>query len=200
MKVYVIRHAQSIGNEQRIHCGQRRDLGLSELGKKQAKEVANFFKDIHIETIYSSDSLRAKDTAKELSKLNKAKIIEDKRLREFDKGDMFEVEWSECVEYKKKRMSEKNLSFEEVVFPNGESEVEHKNRIEAFLKEALNENKGNIVIFAHAGTNRLIHAILLKMSFEEAYSLPQKNACINEFEKVGKKWRLNFSNKLDHLS
>jgi len=200
MKLYVVRHAQSIGNEQRIHCGQRRDFGLSELGKKQAKEVANFFRNIPIEKIYSSDSLRAKDTAKELAKLKEIKIIEDKRLREFDKGDFVDVEWSLCVKYKEKIVKEKNLPFYEIAFPNGESEIENKKRVEEFLKEVLSKQKDNIVIFAHAGTNRIIHAVLMNLSFEEAYALPQKNGCINEFERVGKKWRLNFSNKLDHFS
>ena len=36
MKVYLIRHAESIGNARGIHQGHTNDFSLSELGRKQA--------------------------------------------------------------------------------------------------------------------------------------------------------------------
>ena len=86
MKVYFVRHGQSLGNAERVllgHC----DLDLSPLGVQQAKLTAEAMKDFPIDIIYSSDLLRAYNTAKPHADLRGISVIPDKCFRECYLGD-----------------------------------------------------------------------------------------------------------------
>ena len=61
-KIILIRHGQSLGNAQKIYLGHT-DLDLSDVGREQAHAAAEYFKDEEISAIYSSDLLRAYNTA-----------------------------------------------------------------------------------------------------------------------------------------
>ncbi|MEM4230546.1 MAG: histidine phosphatase family protein [Candidatus Pacearchaeota archaeon] len=90
MRLILIRHAESEANAQEIHQGQKVDTSLSKKGIKQAKQVAQRLKDEKIDLIYSSDLKRAKETAVQINKFHKLKIIYDKRLRERDADEDLE--------------------------------------------------------------------------------------------------------------
>lgn len=87
MRLILIRHAESEANAKGINQGQKVDTSLSEKGIKQAKQVAQRLKDEKMDIIYSSDLKRAKETAEQINKFHKLKIIYDKRLREKDHPD-----------------------------------------------------------------------------------------------------------------
>ena len=72
--VYFIRHGQSEGNLKHLFLGHT-DLDLTDLGRKQAERVGDFFKDIHVDAIYSSDLLRAYHTACPVAKAKGLEII-----------------------------------------------------------------------------------------------------------------------------
>ena len=82
MKIYLVRHGESIANAKGIHQGQKIDTSLSKKGLEQAKKIAERLKDENFEIIYSSDLKRAYETAKEIVKLHNLKIVKDRRLRE----------------------------------------------------------------------------------------------------------------------
>ncbi len=63
MKIYFAAHATTTDNEEGIASGWK-DVGLLELGKKQAKEMREHFKNIKIDLICCSDLKRAVDTVK----------------------------------------------------------------------------------------------------------------------------------------
>src|SRR6266567_4324685 len=60
--IYLIRHGE-VFNPDGILYGRLPNFGLSETGKKQIEETANFLKDKKIDTILSSPLLRAQQTA-----------------------------------------------------------------------------------------------------------------------------------------
>lgn len=73
MKLFLIRHAESIWNkEQRIQG--RKDPGLSKNGIRQAKALAKRLKKERIQIIYASGLKRCAQTAKVISKETKAPI------------------------------------------------------------------------------------------------------------------------------
>ena len=82
MKIYLVRHGESIANAKGIHQGQKIDTSLNKKGLEQAKKIAERLKDENFEIIYSSDLKRAYETAREIAKLQNLKIVKDKRLRE----------------------------------------------------------------------------------------------------------------------
>ena len=85
-KLYFVRHGQSIGNLREIYLGHT-DLDLSELGHKQAAATAEHLKNVKFDAIYSSDLLRAHNTALPHAKMRGIEIIDSKNLREIFLGD-----------------------------------------------------------------------------------------------------------------
>jgi len=85
-KIYLVRHGQSADNAARI-LGGRRDSVLTELGIKQAQDIAERLLREDIDLIYSSPLKRALGTASIIAEKLKIKNIEvDARLMERDFG------------------------------------------------------------------------------------------------------------------
>lgn len=59
---YIVRHGQSVANRDKIIAGQM-DSPLTELGKKQALEAKEKLSDVKFDIVYSSDLVRAIETA-----------------------------------------------------------------------------------------------------------------------------------------
>ena len=70
--IYLVRHAECESNINPIFNGAVN--GLTEKGIMQAKTIGHYFKDRNINKVFTSDILRAKETAKEIS-LEKSPII-----------------------------------------------------------------------------------------------------------------------------
>ena len=68
MSIYVVRHGQTDYNVKKLYQG-RKDIPLNEIGKKQAMEMAEKFRDIKIDKIFVSPLTRAKQTAECISKI-----------------------------------------------------------------------------------------------------------------------------------
>lgn len=84
MRLILVRHGESEANAKGINQGQYLDTPLTKKGVEQAKKVAKRLKEEKIDMIYSSDLIRAKQTAREINKFHDLKIIFDKRIREKD--------------------------------------------------------------------------------------------------------------------
>lgn len=75
MKIFLVRHGEA--------DSEKEGLPLTEKGVIQAKAVAEELMKFNLKKVYSSDVLRAKDTAKEYLKLNPGvEFVEDEKLRE----------------------------------------------------------------------------------------------------------------------
>ncbi|MGN1093907.1 MAG: histidine phosphatase family protein, partial [Candidatus Neoclostridium sp.] len=84
--VLLIRHGFSVTNQRGIFTGQT-DVALDEIGVKQALLTADFVFDRYdVDEIYSSDLIRALDTAAPLAEKTGKTIIKDARLREIYGG------------------------------------------------------------------------------------------------------------------
>jgi probable phosphoglycerate mutase len=188
MKILLIRHGESIANAKGIHQGQRIDSPLSEKGLAQAKLVAESLEKEKIDVIYSSDSLRAKETAEIIKGKRKIELRLDKRLREFDIGDLTENEnrWVLFNDLKKKESKEKGIKTYDIKAPNGESEYDHFLRVKEIIDEILIEKDKSILIVAHGGTNRVFFGAIKQLQKEEMPWIKQNNCCINEIEFDGK--------------
>jgi len=86
MRIYFVRHGQTIFNQRRLLQGWC-DSPLSEDGINQAKGVIPYFRDIDIKAIYSSISLRALDTAEIIGDSKNLKVEASRLLREMHFGN-----------------------------------------------------------------------------------------------------------------
>ena len=62
VKIYLVRHCEAIGNQQRLFQGSI-DLDISETGAKQLPYLQKRFETIHLDRVYSSPLIRAVKTA-----------------------------------------------------------------------------------------------------------------------------------------
>jgi broad specificity phosphatase PhoE len=202
MKIFLIRHGESIANAKGIHQGQRYDVGLSEKGKEQAKKLAERLGNEKIEAIYASDLKRAHETAEEINKPHKLKIILDKRLREFDTGDWTDKEdkWKVWADYQIKEAKKLGIKTHEVKMPGGESNLDHVLRTKEFLKEVEAKHNGNIIVVAHGGSNKIFFGVVGHTPMDKIYeNNAQDNTGLNVLEKEGKTWKAHLINCTKHL-
>lgn len=93
-QIYFVRHAEAMGNVQEFFQG-RTDCDLSEKGEKQLEFLAERFKDIPIEKIYSSPLKRAYKTAEAVNKYHGLPITVVEDLIEIDGGVWEGKKWTE---------------------------------------------------------------------------------------------------------
>ncbi len=87
MKLYLIRHGESMGNRLgRIQGWQ--DFPLSPTGKKQAEIVARFLADESFDAIYSSDLTRAYETALAINEYQNKSVTRWELLKEIGLGPL----------------------------------------------------------------------------------------------------------------
>ncbi len=146
--VYLIRHGQSEGNLYGLFLGHT-DLDLTDLGKKQAERVVSYFKDIHIDAIFSSDLIRAYHTACPLAKMKGLPIIKCEKLREIYAGDWEGKVFSDI----RKSSPMGDIWWKDTgrATPDGgESVAELQERVLAEVSRLAKENEGKtICIFTH---------------------------------------------------
>lgn len=87
MNIYVVRHGQTDYNVKRLFQGQT-DVPLNRTGEKQAKEMAEKFKNVKVDNILVSPLLRARQTASYISNIKKIKPLIEEDLKERSFGKM----------------------------------------------------------------------------------------------------------------
>ena len=85
--IYLVRHGQTDWNLEKKTQGHT-DISLNDNGREQALRVSDLLRNYKIDKIYSSDLLRASETAEIINKCLNLNIILDNRLREINYGDL----------------------------------------------------------------------------------------------------------------
>lgn len=94
LKIYFVRHAEAMGNVQEFFQG-RTDCEVSEKGEMQLALLAERFRDIPIERIYSSPLKRTVSTAEAVNRYHGLPLILDEGLIEINGGVWEGKPWSE---------------------------------------------------------------------------------------------------------
>ena len=84
--LYLVRHGENFANITKQFSHRVIDLNLTEKGEMQAKQTGMHFKNVHIDELYSSPLIRAKQTADEISKNTNLKYVIVENLRELNVG------------------------------------------------------------------------------------------------------------------
>lgn len=133
MKIYLVRHGQSIANTKKVYNPV--DDELSELGKQQALAAAAFMQQLvtteHL-TVLSSSLLRARETAALLGvHAEPIDALADWNVGEFA-GKTFGSIGAHC--------QAKSISKENLVPAGGETIVEFKQRVRDYVKSLANKD------------------------------------------------------------
>lgn len=202
-RLFLIRHGQSAGNAEG-RFGGHSPTPLSELGMKQAEMTANALANERIDVIYSSDLLRAVQTASPLAESLGIEINKTKAFRERNVGVLEGLTFEESKQrYPKDYFALINRDINHVI-TGGESYRHLLRRGTRALKEILATYKGrNVAVFSHTGaicylTLHLIGAIDRRTT--QTPWLVTSNCGINRFEIRGRRnLRLVTINDTRHL-
>lgn len=154
-QLYLIRHGQSEGNKTKTFLGHT-DLDITELGHIQAENTAEFFKDIKVDVIYSSDLMRAYNTALHTAEKKGLNVIKNRNLREVNAGQWEGKTFAELETVFKDSYGKWLVDCGNAVCPGGESVAELQKRIVNEIIRIAEENQGKtILIFTHATSLRV---------------------------------------------
>lgn len=205
MKLYLVRHGQSIGNVNKIQ--QHADTPLSELGMSQANELAKRFKSIPLDLILTSHFKRAQTTAEIVANQVGVKLEINELLREIKRPSALEGKPTmDPVAVEVRAQIRANLN--DSLWHHSDEENVHELIIRAkeFLKHIESRSEENILAVSHG---IFIGAILGNVIFEdlltpEIYkamegSMHLTNTGITLLERVDNKWHLQTWNDNAHL-
>lgn len=153
IKLYVIRHGQSLANSLGQHAGWAQ-VPLTEQGQRDALEAGRILRDVEPDAVYSSDLLRARQTA--AIALPGREPILTELLREIDVGDLAGKSAALCRELYGPLYTEKKAVLDYTPF-GGENAASHMARAAAFLELVEQSGHGTVAAFCHDGTLRSLH-------------------------------------------
>lgn len=171
MKLYLVRHGQTMWNVQRRMQGWE-DSALTEEGQLQALQHGHLLKRENVDVIYASDLGRVRETVKRIRMQCDAEVQYLKDLRECCMGawegqQIEDIKANWPAEYAAWRYGDESVSP-----PEGESLVQLKNRVNQVLKSVVKtSNKLKIAFVTHGLTTRALLDLLLELSETQKRSL-----------------------------
>ncbi|MCZ2389890.1 MAG: histidine phosphatase family protein [Acidobacteria bacterium] len=184
-KLFLIRHGQSAGNAEG-RFGGHSATPLSTLGLKQADAAAHALQKEGIDAIYSSDLLRAVQTAEPLSRLIDLPVEPTAAFRERNVGILEGLTFDESkAAYPKDFYALVNRELNHVI-TNGESYRQLLDRSTRELWRVLDAHiGGRIAIFSHTGVICYLTLHLMGAIHRGTKTTPwliTSNCGINRFE------------------
>lgn len=198
-RLCIVRHGETAWNAEHRVQGQL-DIPLNEIGLRQAQAVGMVLKEERFDAIYSSDLVRARQTADPISNFLSLKILLEKDLRERHYGIFERLTYAEA----KARYPEDYARFEardpEYAFRTGESLKDFSARSIAVISKIVNEHKDeSILVFTHGGVLDKLYRFItgLPISAERNFGIP--NAGLNRIEVTPAGWQIRSWADIGHL-
>ena len=182
MELILIRHLKTPGNEKRQYIGST-DEELSE------QEVLNFKQKYKIDSypqvqqVIVSPMKRCIQTAELIYPKNQ--ITQEVLLKECDFGIFEGLTYKEIKEKYPQELARWNKEFSTYQIPEGESFLDVRRRVEAFLKDIPSgeENKSEkMLVTAHKGTLGHLLAAMLKLPPEGYWNFVFDQGCYSEVD------------------
>lgn len=152
MKIYLIRHGETTGDEEDRYGGDYDDH-LSSTGRNQVRELGNKLKDKKVEMIYHSPRIRTTETARIVSELIRSEMKEVEDIRERNAyGILTGMIKSEAKEAFPEEVEKLEKDMIRHTVKGSEDYDSFKNRvIPAFEEIMLRSGFDSIAIITHGG-------------------------------------------------
>lgn len=133
-RLLLARHGQTDWNQQGRYQGHE-DPPLNNIGREQAATLASLVSDRAIAAVYSSDLIRARDTARIIAARLGVEAREDRRLREIGLGDWEGMYIDDIVKQYPEEWSMRSTDPLNARPPGGETLAELADRVRSFADE-----------------------------------------------------------------
>ncbi|MEM8856736.1 MAG: histidine phosphatase family protein [Chloroflexota bacterium] len=183
--LFLIRHGQTQWNLEGKYTGQS-DIPLNSNGRLQALRAAMEFRNNPPDAIYSSDLIRAYETAEIVANGCGflARIEQDQRLREINQGVWEGMHFDDIKAKFSAEFEAREANPLEVAAPEGETVGQVQDRVLSAISDicASNPPGSRIAIVAHGLALAIIRAWYMEVPVQDVWSLIPPNAKVLEVQ------------------
>lgn len=173
MKVYIVRHGETIYNALNQYSDEKIDL--NEKGILQAQELREKIKEINYDVIIASPLIRTQHTAKIIN-IAKKEIIIDERLKERNTGDLAGKPYTVTNR-------EEYWNYNSTIqYGTSENIKDFFRRVYDFLDELKKKDYSRVLVVAHSGVSKAFSAYFEGMQDGKFLNRGLKNCEIKEYE------------------
>src|SRR3989339_1744563 len=191
-QIYLVRHCKPDYSQQKL-VGDH-NMPLDKIGLKQRKLLNKKLLSLHADIVYTSELLRAQQTAEIFLKKKKLTPVIDKRLNK--------VDWTEWYKIKYFNMSEKTRIKRVKFYKEMDKRLNIlQTRFRRILADIWEKNKGkDIMIFCHGNVIRSILTSILNTDAIGFLSIELYQSSISKIviDKYGYV-KINYINNIGHL-
>lgn len=200
-EIYLIRHTQAEGNRYRIMQGHW-DGGVTATGLKQIELLAERFRDLPVDAVYSSDLYRARLTATAITRWGGQALQIDTRLREINVGP-WETRFFGNVFHDEPEQARRFIRDPETFSLEGaETYAQVRTRACEALGAIARANPGRrVAVVSHGVTIRCALSGITGIDLRDVERLPIcKNTAVTHLLWDGERFSLDYYNDASHLA
>lgn len=199
MRLYLVRHGETDWNLQRRYQGQT-DIPLNNTGIQQARKIAERLSKEEIHAIYSSDLIRARETAKQIALPHKLKVIANACWRELSFGDWEGLAYPEIQTKAPDELTLWESDFTRYAPPHGETLTQLAERVlPAFDELRALHAEQTILIVSHGGPLQIALCHALGVGFQRHWQFPISQTALSVLSLYTKGAILELYNDTSHL-
>ncbi|MFL2743389.1 MAG: histidine phosphatase family protein [bacterium] len=177
-EIILIRHGETEWNSQKRMQGHS-NSDLSEVGRGQIQALGELMKNVSFDHIYSSDSLRARQTAEAITQYSGHTLQFDQRIREKNLGVFEGLTSTEAKERHPEVYRLFKTAGANYVIDEGESTQQLLERALEFIEEIrLRHPQERVVMVTHGGVVRVLMKHALGLSIDAPTRFIIKNTGI----------------------
>ncbi len=155
INLYLIRHGRQCSRLCNV------DVELAAEGRKQAELLRDRMKHYEIDALYSSDLIRARQTAAILNEALQLPHIIKEGIKEISFG-LLEGNSDEFInEHFSEFKKQQKMLMDDIPYPEGENGRAVYQRAMPVIQEVINSGSKNVAIVTHGGTIRVLLAALV---------------------------------------
>jgi len=197
-EIYLIRHTQAEGNIYRVIQGLW-DGNVTENGVRQVQALAERFREVPIDALYSSDLYRTRFTASGITKYHDIEMNLRPALREVDMGDWEARFFGDIAVVDPMGVDAFTHDCDHWVAPGGESCAQVAARAMSEFNTIAEENDGKTVaVVSHGMTIRCILSSITGTPVREQPIV--RNTAVNHLYYDHGKWTVDYVDDISHLS
>jgi alpha-ribazole phosphatase len=199
-RIFLIRHGETKWNKVRKYQGQT-DIALSEAGRRQADCLAGRLRTERFAAAYSSDLVRANETAKTIAAPHGLEVRVVTGLKEISFGAWEGMTHDSLIG---EAAEEANRFFSqplpEAKSPGGESFRQLQERMQTSLEEIVSAHPGeDVLVVSHGAAIRSAICAALDIPLSQVWNIRQDNTALNILEYHGERTVVARINDATHL-
>jgi 2,3-bisphosphoglycerate-dependent phosphoglycerate mutase len=175
-----MRHGEADNNVNRILVGRHIESHLTEIGRQQVRDTANYLKEILVDKVFVSPVIRARETAEIVCDVINMDYEIDERLYEIELGKLVGMNYEDIIEKHGNLFLKFYSGDEQMLDDYGvESFTSVKMRIKHLLDEAIERYPDkNIIFVTHLDPIKAAISLLLDLKPEALFQWHIRNAAL----------------------